>query len=63
MKHTVNDKFYLFFFTFFIHHVKGALNGSNFANDKLDYIIAQGIEWAGELVVENPRFQVRVVTA
>jgi hypothetical protein len=25
--------------------------------------IAQGIEWAGELVVENPRFQVRVVTA
>lgn len=24
--------------------------------------IAQGIEWAGELVIENPRFQVRVVT-
>jgi hypothetical protein len=25
--------------------------------------IAQGIEWAGELVMENPRYQVRVVTA
>lgn len=25
--------------------------------------IAQGIEWAGEFVVENPRYQVRVVTA
>ena len=25
--------------------------------------IAQGIEWAGEFVIENPRFQVRLVTA